>query len=205
MTASSDPSGDAQTLAFYDAKAAEYAPWSSETTPRSWLKKFIAALPAGGRALDYGCGAGWAAAEMAAAGLVVDALDASPALAAEAKRLHGVDVQVAGFEALEADALYDGIWASFSLLHAPRADFPALLARVARALKPGGAFFIGLKGGEGEHRDALGRYYAYYGRDELVGLLTDAGFTGIDAREYEAAAGYDGAANPMIHCIARRA
>lgn len=96
------------------------------------------------------------------------------------------------------------MWASFSLLHAPRAAFPGHLARIFRALRPDGAFYVGLKGGSGEHRDALGRFYAHFGLEELRALLSAAGFERIDAREYAAEPGYDGAATPMLHCIARK-
>ncbi len=72
---------------------------------------------------------------------------------------------------------YDGIWANFSLLHAPRADMPRHFAAIHRALKPGGLFQIALKTGTGEKRDPIGRYYSYYSEAELLHLLHDAGFT----------------------------
>jgi SAM-dependent methyltransferase len=129
---------DARTLAFYDSDAAAYAEWSAEISPRAHLQRFVAALPEGGAALDLGCGGGWAAAEMMAAGLSATALDASAGLVARA-RARGVPAEVGRFEDLEAVAAFDGIWISFSLLHAPLADWPGVLARAARALKPGGA------------------------------------------------------------------
>lgn len=196
---------DPATLAFYDGEAKDYADWSDRGSPRGWLQKFIAMLPAGGAALDLGCGGGWASAEMQAAGLHVSALDASAALAAEAEARTGVPVRVAGFEDLDEIALYDGIWASFSLLHAPKAEFPGHLRRIARALKPGGLFYIGLKEGEGEHRDGLDRFYAYYREDELRGLLAAAGFADFDLRRYEDAPGRDGSVTPIFHGIARLA
>ena len=40
--------------------------------------------------------------------------------------------------------VYDGIWASSSLLHAARSDLPAHLAAIKSALTKDGVFFIGV-------------------------------------------------------------
>ena len=127
--------------------------------------------------LDLGCGPGTASAHMRAAGLVPDPVDASEGMIAVAKEKHGLNARLGRFEDVDGDAVYDGVWANFSLLHAPRSDMPKYLSAVHRALKPGGAFHIALKAGEGEERDRIGRFYTYYTEAELTGLLQDAGFT----------------------------
>ena len=193
---------DARTLAFYDANAADYADWSGPASPRGYLRKFISLLPEGGAALDFGCGSGWAAAEMRDAGLRVRAVDGAAKLAAEAKARHGIAVETTTFDAFEADAEFDGVWASFSLLHLPRAAMPGTLAKLRRALKPGGLLYVGLKGGEGDTRDRLGRFYALYGAEEIRRLVAAAGFRDIDLRE-RSASGYDGAESPILHLFAR--
>jgi len=192
---------DPATIAFYDADAAAYAAWSAREAPRAPLRRFIAAMPAGGSALDLGCGAGWAAAEMAAAGLRVQALDASPGLVAQA-RARGVDARLGRFEDLSHIAAHDGVWASFSLLHAPRADLPALIARVARALKPGGLLYLGMKEGAGERRDSLGRRYAYVSEEDLREMLAAAGLARVEI-ERETMRGRDGAPETGLHAFAR--
>ncbi|ATF16885.1 class I SAM-dependent DNA methyltransferase [Phaeobacter gallaeciensis] len=138
---------------------------------------FTSLLPACAHILDLGCGPGHWAARFKAQGFVVSAMDASPEMAALAKSDFGIDVEVAAFEALEHKRSYDGIWANFSLLHAPRRELPEHLKRIHRALNPGGIFHIGMKLGDGEGRDKLGRFYAYYSEDELKNLLQNAGFT----------------------------
>ncbi|MEO2006681.1 MAG: class I SAM-dependent methyltransferase, partial [Candidatus Poribacteria bacterium] len=56
---------------------------------------------------------------------------------------------------------FDGVWAYASLLHAPKAEMPAVLARVARSLRPGGVLQLSVKYGEGEGwRD--GRWFNDY-------------------------------------------
>lgn len=175
---------DPETLKIYDANAATYAADNqdySQKDPR--LQRFIAACPDGGWVLDLGCGPGISAAVMASAGLHTDAMDASAKMVALASAQQRVTAWQATFDALPrrntstGEALYDGIWANFSLLHAPRASFPGHLSAIKRSLKPGGVFYIALKLGKGEARDALGRLYTYYEEDTLQDLLITAGFS----------------------------
>jgi SAM-dependent methyltransferase len=169
---------DPRTLAVYDSRSDDYAAMMDRQAGRDpMIERFIAACPAGGRVLDLGCGPGHYARRMAEVGLQVDAIDASPAMIGMAARHPGVSARLARFEDLTDHARYDGIWAYFSLLHAQRADLPAHLARIARALKPGGVLFIGMKRGTGGGRDTLDRYYEYYEREELEALLTESGLT----------------------------
>lgn len=170
-------STDKETLAAYAAKLDDYVRVTEDLADDPQLAAFIAALPKGAHALDLGCGPGWAAAQMAAAGLTVTATDAAPEMVDLASRSPGVTARVASFDDITETDAYDGIWANFSLLHAPRDAMPRHLAALRRALKPGGLFHIGMKTGEGAHRDALGRHYTYYTDEELHDLLTDAGFT----------------------------
>ncbi len=171
---------DPETMQVYADTAETYALNFSKTKDSDQeddLDAFFAALPKGGLVLDLGCGPGQWAARLQEQGLVVEATDASAEMVELAKTNYGLNAKVAAFEDLTAENHYDGIWANFSLLHAPRVDFPSHLKRIHRALRPGGCFSIGLKTGTGEHRDKLGRLYAYYEEDELRSLLTDAGFT----------------------------
>ena len=118
---------------------------------------------------------------MAAAGLIVEATDACPEMVALADAHEGVAARVASFDDISGTVEYDGIWANFSLLHAPRADLPRHLAALRRALKPGGRFHIGMKTGTGEERDSLGRHYTYVTAEELQQLLIEAGFTPLSS------------------------
>lgn len=168
---------DRETLRVYGNKADEYAALTNGASDDPALATFINALPSGARVLDLGCGPGQAAASMARAGLEVDATDATQAMVALAARHDGVNAWQATFEDLEGSDIYDGIWANFSLLHAPRGDMPRHLDALRDMLKSGGMIHIGMKTGTGEHRDDLGRLYTYYTQEELNGLLRVAGFT----------------------------
>ena len=191
-------SGDKATLDFYDDEAPVYAPWSAPKAKFPWLEKFLSLAPDTGRLLDYGCGGGWAAKRMLEAGYTVDAFDGSAGLAKEAAAQTGLDVKVMRFEEFDAKDRYDGIWSSFCLLHVPRAEMPANLARIYAALKPGGVLYLGLKAGSGEKRDSLGRFYSYFEPEFITELLADAGFDEPQIRLREGE-GYDGAPEKSMH------
>ncbi len=183
---------DPRTISIYDAQAKRYAERTDQKNKGArGLIEFIAAVPAGGRVLDLGCGPGTSAAEMARAGLVVDASDASAEMVDLAASHPGVTVSHARFEDLSGQNIYDGIWANFSLLHAKRADLPTHLKAIHQALKPGGVFFVALKLGQGEGPDRIGRFYTYYQEDELKTYLNEAGFT-VTGQQTGSATGLDG-------------
>lgn len=188
---------DAETLNVYANKADDYAAMVGGSNKDRTLDLFLSGLPAGGSVLDWGCGPGNSAAKMIAAGFQVTATDATPEFAQKARALHGVEVRVETFADLDAQHAFDGIWASFSLLHAPKAAMPGHLAQAHRALRPGGRLCLGLKTGTGEHRDGIGRFYAYYSAEEITGLLAAAGFT-VSDQSTGVTTGLDGTEAPWI-------
>lgn len=167
---------DKETLGAYQKSAKTYQNLVSTAAPDSDLQRFLDLCSSGDSVLDFGCGPGNSAAMMKAAGLNVTALDASSEMVALAKEAYGIDAICADFTWLSQSNLFDAIWANFSLLHVPKADFPSHLDAIKHALKPSGLFHIGMKIGDGEERDKLGRFYSYYEQDELIDLLETAGF-----------------------------
>ena len=174
---------DPQTLGVYATKADEYANVTAGLARDPLLSAFIKAVKPGGSVLDLGCGPGIAAAQMALAGLQVTAVDPVAEMIALAAQNNDITAKIGSFDDLTETDAYDGIWANFSLLHAPRADLPRHLSNIARALRPGGIFHIGVKLGSGSKRDQIGRLYTYFTEDELVGLLTDAGLNVSDRQK----------------------
>lgn len=195
---------DRETLAFYDGEANTYAEYLSNTPRVDLLDRFSAMLAVGAEVMDFGCGSAWAAAWLRDRGYRVSATDGSAGLAAEAMARYGIEVTVAPFEALSDIAAYDGIWASFCLLHDTREAMPHHLARLSAALRPGGAFYIGLKAGTGAKRDKLGRLYTYFGAEEMAGFLEAAGFDIAETLE-ESGQSYDGTPDSFLHIYARKA
>ena len=180
---------DDPTLRFYADNAAVYATHASAPTGEP-LTAFLAAIPASGKVLELGCGNGRDAAHMMSLGFDVDATDGTPELAAEAEKRLGKPVRILRFENLDDHAAYDGIWACASLLHVPAKRLGDILARIHRALRPGGIFTASFKAGTGEGHDQFGRYYNYPTPDALRVSYSAAGWDHVSI-DTKMGSGYD--------------
>ncbi|WP_298496514.1 bifunctional 2-polyprenyl-6-hydroxyphenol methylase/3-demethylubiquinol 3-O-methyltransferase UbiG [uncultured Maritimibacter sp.] len=164
---------DPQTIRFYDDVAAKAQKMSADGPPEPALAAFMELLPPGGAVLDFGCGHGIATAQMIRAGFSVTAQDASEGLLAIARSLAPeAQFVLADFEDLAGQDLYDGVWANFALVHAPRDRLAPLIAKLHAALRPDGILHLSMILGEGELRDNLDRAYTYVTQPELTGLLS---------------------------------
>ena len=172
---------DDETISAYNTQVEAYADLTRSTSTDPLLVAFMTHVVPGGHILDLGCGPANAAAEMREHNFEVDAVDASPEMVRLANKTHDIGARLATFDDIDGYDTYDGIWANFSLLHAPVEDFPRHLNALYRALKPGGHFHIGMKLGTGSARDKLGRHYSYYSQSELSDLLNTAGFVVVTA------------------------
>jgi SAM-dependent methyltransferase len=194
---------DPATLAFYERDAPDYVA-SGEGGISRHLENFAAMLPRRARVLELGCGGGRDAEFLIARGFDVDATDGVAAMAAKAQVRLGCSVRIMRFDELDADQDYDAIIASASLLHVPRADLPAILARVRQALRPGGWHLASYKGGGIEGRDRFGRYFNYLDRAQLEDCYHSAAAWHSVAMEEALGGGYDGVQGPWIKVIAQR-
>ena len=171
---------DIKTLQVYETQSSKYLENVTKEHPSKTLKYFAANLPKKSNVLDYGCGPGLSAEYLANLGHRVIAFDASQNMLELVPKHERIKSYQATFDAFSENGIFDGIWASFSLLHAKRRDFPRLLTSIKRALKPDGLFSIGLKLGAGEKRDKLGRRYTFVSQNELDQLLKSSGFNVFD-------------------------
>ena len=194
---------DAKTIAFYDSAADQYANLTRTGTPGGLLKSFMALLPPNAEVLDLGCGPARASAHMRDAGFRPDPVDASQGMITLANETHQIGARLLTFDDLDMVAAYDGVWANFSLLHAPVADLPRHIDAIAQALRLGGIFHIAMKTGEGEARDAIDRMYSYVTVSALQSMVEVAGFTvlGIDEGHEVGCAGTD---DPFVTMRARK-
>lgn len=191
---------DTNTLDFYADEAETYAARQRELDDLR-LQRFAALLPAAGAVLELGCGGGQDSAALLGLGLDVTATDGSPELAAQAAQRLGRPVAVLLFEDLAAEAAYDGVWANACLLHVPRPALPGMVARVHRALRPGGVFYASFKAGEAEGRDRFGRYYNYPDAGWLRAAYGAEGWSRLDIEE-DLGGGYDGEPTRWLHALA---
>ncbi|MDO6591315.1 methyltransferase type 11 [Loktanella sp. D2R18] len=194
---------DKDTIATYNAKAADYAKMTNTARPDADLQAFIDTMPKGAHILDLGCGPATASAHMRDAGLVPDPVDAAQGMVDCANQTHHIGARLMAFDDIDMIATYDGVWANFSLLHTPETDLPRHIRAIAVALRDGGIFHIGMKVGAGEKRDQIDRLYTYVTVDGLHALLTDAGFDVIATKQGQEV-GMAGTNDPFVIMRARK-
>lgn len=107
----------------------------------------VALLPAGGAAMDYGCGEALSAPQLARGLSRLVLYDSAPSVVAKARArfLDEAKIEVideAGLAALEAGSL-DAVVVNSLLQYVPKAEFAALLDLWAAKLKPGGRLILG--------------------------------------------------------------
>jgi SAM-dependent methyltransferase len=194
---------DDDTLQFYRRNAQAYAGWAK--APSTRLRGFLALLPAGSSILELGCGPGNHSAEMLAAGFAVRVTDGSPEMAEIASRRLGHPVETMLFHELDAQAAYDGVWASACLLHVPRDELTGILSSIHRAVKPEGVFYASFKIGDDGGRDKLGRYYNYPSQEWLQATYAAAGAWKPVSSGTSEIKSFDETPATMLHLIVRKA
>jgi len=175
------PDPVAETIRIYDADAAAFVARNrNHQLPRAFdaMESHVAA---GGLVIDVGAGPGWHTREWQRRGRRAIALDLSRGLLDEARALGVAPLLRADMRRLPlADACADGLWVCASFLHIPRADAPQTLREFARVLKPGGALYIGVKGGRGEKFTLpiveAPRYFVFWDDVGFDDAMSDAGF-----------------------------
>lgn len=195
---------DPATLAFYASEAPDYAA-SGPGGIGGHLDPFLERLAPGALILELGCGSGRDAAYMEALGFRVEPTDGVPEMAAQAEARLGRPVRVMRFDELDVVDAFDGVVAAYSLLHVPRAGLVAVLARVWRALKPGGWHVATYKTAGSEGRDRLGRYYNYPSEAELRGYYAESGDWSVVATETGEGRGYEGGESRFVIITLRKA
>jgi SAM-dependent methyltransferase len=191
-----EPIGDpAPTMrATYDQIAPSFAA-ANRAWPPEMLERYgpafvaaarSAAAPAGGgppRVIEVGCGPGRDMAWLESRGVVVVGVDLSRGMLQQARlRARGPLAQMDMRRIGVRPAALHGAWCNAALLHIPLDDAPYVLAQIAALLVSGGPLFVSLQGGAGEtwehaaYGHAVDRFFARYSADEVVAMLTDAGF-----------------------------
>lgn len=158
------------TMDYYRQHADAFFSGTVDVDMASLYQPFVAALPAQGRVLDAGCGSGRDSKAFARMGYTVDAFDASPEMVAMASEHARLAVRQMRFDEVDAVSRYDGIWCCASLLHVPSVELPDAMQRLARALKPGGIWYVSFKYGEGE-RAKEGRHFTDLTEPALTALV----------------------------------
>ncbi len=156
-----------------------------------------ARVAAGAAVLDVATGPGYAAAQAAARGADVTAVDVSPEMIDLAASLHpGARFEVGEAGALPfADASFDAVVANFLMPHV--ADLPGVVAELARVVRPGGRLALTTWDADAPgflralmqavanagatppaHLPAGPDFFQYSGDAEFAALLSGAGLEG---------------------------
>ncbi|CAM6639003.1 class I SAM-dependent methyltransferase [Enterobacter intestinihominis] len=138
------------TLHYYQNHAQDFFDGTVNVDMTPLYEAFTQHLAHSARVLDAGCGSGRDAKAFHEMGYQVDAFDASSAMVELARQHTGLPVRLMTFSEIGGKAQYDGIWCCASLLHVPSSELPAVMQKLADALKPGGVWYVSFKYGNGE-------------------------------------------------------
>lgn len=179
----------ANIIALYDRHAEAWAMARGEALviERAWLDRFLALLPAGGRVLDLGCGPGVPIARyLAAAGLMVTAVDSSPRMIGMCRNnVPAAECLVADMRGLVLGRRFDGILAWDSFFHLTQAGQEAMFPVFRRHAAPGAALLFTSGPAEGEAIGEFGGerlYHASLDPEAYRALLAVHGFAVVAQR-----------------------
>lgn len=169
------------TLHYYQNHAQHFFDGTVNVDMTPLYEAFTQHLTHGARVLDAGCGSGRDAKAFHEMGYQVDAFDASSAMVELARQHTGLPVQLMTFSEIDGKAQYDGIWCCASLLHVPSSELPAVMQKLADALKPGGVWYVSFKYGNGERVQGIRRFTDLDEEGLRMGIsnITDVAITSL--------------------------
>lgn len=169
------------TLHYYQNHAQDFFDGTVNVDMTPLYEAFTQHLTHGSRVLDAGCGSGRDAKAFHEIGYQVDAFDASSAMVELARQHTGLPVQLMTFSEIDGKAQYDGIWCCASLLHVPSSELPAVMQKLADALKPGGVWYVSFKYGNGERVQGERRFTDLDEEGLRMGIsnITDVAITSL--------------------------
>jgi ubiquinone/menaquinone biosynthesis C-methylase UbiE len=181
-------------------------------TPHQYIEperqQFIQQLSAGSKILDCGCGPGMDTEKFSQLGYNVTAIDLSERFVSLTKeRVRTATVKKMDMRHLEfPQASFDGLWASFSLLHIRASDIEQTLSGFRTVLRPHGLLFAAVHRGpktewlqttiSGMERDT---YVQEWVQTEIEDVFRSSGFTILVSRPFVRSGGR----YPLLSILAR--
>lgn len=150
--------------------------------PSGFLAPLTVHAPPPALVLDVGCGSGRDLLWLKQRGYNVLGLERSPGLAKLARKHAGCDVLCADFDLFDFTTLsVDAVILIGALVHVPKDRYPATLARILQALKPGGHILLTMKQGEGTRTAKDGRVFELWEDQDLREVFTEMGLAMVEA------------------------
>jgi 2-polyprenyl-3-methyl-5-hydroxy-6-metoxy-1,4-benzoquinol methylase len=165
------------TIAYYERSAREYAKEIDPLPPANRaaaLRRLMALVPPGGVVMEIGSGTGRDADYLESLGATVRRTDAAQSFA-DIQAERGKRVALVDVVADELGGPYDAVLAMCVLMHVERGQIDGVLRKVAAALRPGGAFLLSVRDGQGESIGPAGM--AFWSRSDFADRLAAAGFS----------------------------
>jgi cyclopropane fatty-acyl-phospholipid synthase-like methyltransferase len=198
----------------YDRMAESYLGSKDPVDPTTLaaLEEVVRTLQPGAAILDLGCGAGvpvtrW----LADRGFAVTGVDFSARQLELARRLvpaaNLIKADMTGLDLPPAS--FDAVVAFYSIIHVPRTEHPALLGKIHRWLRPGGAFLAtwALGAWEGEEEDWEGwgapMRWSHHGEEANLKMVREAGFE-VASAEARTGKGTGDSEETWLWVLARR-
>ena len=194
----------------YDRGSRDYGDYFK--TPHQFIEperqQFIQQLSAGSKILDCGCGPGMDTEKFSQLGYNVTAIDLSERFVSLTKeRVQTATVKKMDMRHLEfPQASFDGLWASFSLLHIRASDIEQTLSGFRIVLRPHGLLFAAVHRGpktewvkttiSGMERDT---YVQEWVQTEIEDVFRSSGLTILVSRPFVRSGGR----YPLLSILAR--
>jgi 2-polyprenyl-3-methyl-5-hydroxy-6-metoxy-1,4-benzoquinol methylase len=136
------------------------------------LKRLVAIAGTAGQILEVGSGAGYDADFLEGLGVKVRRTDATKRFL-ELQAGRGKHGELLDLLTDDLGGPYDAVLALAVLIHVSRDQTDQVLAKIAGSLRPGGAFLVSMRHGDGE---TSGEYHTvYWRRDDFAARLEAAG------------------------------
>ena len=158
------------TIDYFNEKAQKAFEDAFTITERSNQDHFLSFVKEGGHILDFGCGSGRDTKYFLDRGFKVTASDGSAEMVKLASAYLKMPVRLQEFNELDDIDLYDGIFASASIMHLEFEKLIEVFPKMIRALKNGGILYASFK--YGIEDGYLGkRYYTNMTEKRLENLI----------------------------------
>jgi len=181
----------AESASYYDRNIQTYS--QNNQNPAEFIDEFLALFHEGtGRILDLGCGPGVNSGYMHSKNFDVLGIDVSKKMIAQASRNYpNLEFRLVDMTELSFPPdSFEGILASYSIIHLPKEKIPSLFAKLATMLKGGGFLYVSVQSGK-----SLEGFYSHplipneplflniFSKEEMREILSKCGFDIISQHE----------------------